>query len=101
MTAFECVFDLVDEESHLHKCMFCGQKVTSLYSSRQIHAKCLLQEPKITLEQRIERKNICKECPKYAKLRCSLMDLGCRLVFLRYLQSSTRTCPLGKWPDCS
>lgn len=98
MIFIECVFDLIDEEKHLHQCIFCNQKVKSTYHSRQIHADCLKQDPPVSDDERKVRKDICGQCKWFNNSRCAKIHYGCKPVYIRYLRSRIRNCPLGLWP---
>lgn len=43
------------------------------------------------------RKRVCDSCEKFNKDRCSLVELGCRSAFVRFVASPAKCCPISKW----
>lgn len=63
-----------------------------------IHCVCGFVGDKTQKHELIFQRNaICLECRHYNKLRCSLIDLGCKKTYIRWLKNPKKACPIGFW----
>jgi hypothetical protein len=82
------------------RCPICGLQAHVPATYKCVHCACGWDGLR-TRTRTMDRLRICWQCVHYNKMRCSLVDLGCRRTFIDLVAAKDGQCPLEHWPTAT